>query len=133
MGQPIGDPLTADALARRAEQIKEYETYVAATDIYVGVALAYNQGDPVPASNVARHMYDHAGLVVKRDSAAGRKALEARGFGVASDTDAAIVAAHRIDVAGQAVTDKEIEAAPAPDLKQPEESTTKKTAGTKGA
>jgi hypothetical protein len=46
-------------------QRAEYGTYRAAAPIYVGVALAYNPGDPVPVSNVLAHGYEAAGLVEK--------------------------------------------------------------------
>ena len=48
---------------RRAERAKEYGQWVANEAIYVGNALAYNEGDPVPASNVKRHGYDKSGQV----------------------------------------------------------------------
>ena len=44
---------------------EEWGQYVASQDIYVGTALAYIKGDPVPAANVAAHGYDEAGLVEK--------------------------------------------------------------------
>lgn len=62
MTQPVGD---AAARQLRAEQEKEYGQYVAKDDIYVGTALAYRAGDPVPASNVEAHGYDKNGLVAK--------------------------------------------------------------------
>ncbi|MDR7278934.1 hypothetical protein [Catenuloplanes atrovinosus] len=70
MTQPTGATPTApapDAAAREhlAEQAKEYGTYVATTDIYVGMALAYREGDPVPVSNVEAHGYEKNGLVAK--------------------------------------------------------------------
>lgn len=49
----------------RTAQQKEYGQYVAATEIYVGNALAYAPGHPVPASNVKLHGYDKNGLVTK--------------------------------------------------------------------
>jgi hypothetical protein len=72
MTQPTPAP---DAAARDliAEQQKEYGTYVAKQDIYVGVALAYRSGDPVPVSNVQAHGYDKNDMVVK----AGTKAAAA--------------------------------------------------------
>ena len=61
------DPFTADQELQ--DQIalvaKEYGTYVATADIYVGNALAYRAGDPVPIGNVERHGYDKDGLVAK--------------------------------------------------------------------
>ena len=53
------------AMERRREQQTEYGTYVANQAIYVGTALAYNPGDPVPASNVAALGYEKDGLVDK--------------------------------------------------------------------
>lgn len=67
-------PTVPDAAARDfiATQTKEYSTYIATQDIYVGVALAYKTGDPVPVSNVEAHGYDKNGMVAK----AGTKAAE---------------------------------------------------------
>lgn len=48
-----------------ARQAAEYGQWVAKERIYHGTALAYLPGDPVPASNVAAHKYDEAGLVEK--------------------------------------------------------------------
>ncbi|GLW32274.1 hypothetical protein [Actinoplanes regularis] len=62
MTQPVGD---AAARQFRMEQEAEYGQFVATSDIYVGTALAYREGDPVPASNVERHGYDKNGLVAK--------------------------------------------------------------------
>jgi hypothetical protein len=61
------DPFLADQQLqdRIAAQAKEYGTYVATADIYVGNALAYRAGDPVPVGNVERHGYDKDGLVAK--------------------------------------------------------------------
>lgn len=67
MTQPIefttGAPDFNAAMAWRASQVEEYSSWVAASDIYVGRALAYVKGDPVPASNVITHNYDRDGLV----------------------------------------------------------------------
>lgn len=51
--------------AYRQQQLHEYGTYVAAQDIYAGLALAYREGDPVPVSNVELHGYDKNGMVRK--------------------------------------------------------------------
>lgn len=63
------EPDVAEAVQVRealtAAQVAEYATYVAATQIFVGTALAYNEGDPVPVSNVNLHGYEAAGLVRK--------------------------------------------------------------------
>ena len=60
---PLATP--EEVAARRKEQESEYGTYVALTPITFNGALAYNPGDPVPASNVARFKYDDQGLVAK--------------------------------------------------------------------
>lgn len=48
-----------------ASQAAEYGQWVAIQPIRHGTALAYLPGDPVPASNVARHKYDETDLVEK--------------------------------------------------------------------
>lgn len=53
-----------------AAQLEEYSQYVAAGPIYVGNALAYNEGDPIPASNVKALGYEKHGLAVRRGSKA---------------------------------------------------------------
>jgi hypothetical protein len=59
-----GDLSPSDAVvAHRAEQAAEYGRFVASQPIYVGAALAYAPGDPVPVSNVEAHGYEAAGLV----------------------------------------------------------------------
>jgi hypothetical protein len=50
MTTPV-DPF-AEMEARRAEQLAEYGTYVAAEQVWVGSTLAYDVGHPIPASNV---------------------------------------------------------------------------------
>lgn len=62
------DPALA---AYREAQIAEYEEYIAAQQILVGTAVAYNYGDPVPVSNVKAHGYDVDGLVLKLDRKSG--------------------------------------------------------------
>lgn len=64
-----------EAEDRRNAQIKEYGVYVAVEQIYVGNALAYDVGHPVPASNVELHGYADAGLVAKRTTKEGKAAL----------------------------------------------------------
>jgi hypothetical protein len=49
----------------RAEQEKEWGQYVALAPISFNGAPAYNAGDAVPASNVAKYKYDEQGLVGK--------------------------------------------------------------------
>lgn len=83
------DPLTGYT----KEQHDEWFTWVAATEINVGNARAYNTGDPVPASNVQAHGYDTAGLVVKRTSAAGKTILNVTGKATADEVHAAEVEA----------------------------------------
>lgn len=56
-----------DAIAWRASQVEEYSQWIAAGNIYHGNALAYTEGDPVPASNVKAHDYDVKGLVRRPD------------------------------------------------------------------
>ena len=71
MTQPVeftsGAATFEDAMAWRASQVEEYSAWVAATDIMHGNALAYNAGDPVPASNVKQYDYDTRGLVRRPD------------------------------------------------------------------
>ena len=55
----------ADVQEYRDAHAKEYGQYVANQQIYVGSALAYDVGHPVPASNVKLHGYDKNGLVDK--------------------------------------------------------------------
>lgn len=64
---PETDP---DVIARRQATRKEYGQFVAAQHIYVGTALAYREGDPVPVSNVELHGYEAAGLVTRVADAA---------------------------------------------------------------
>lgn len=71
MSQPMeftsGAPTFEDAMAWRASQVEEYSSWVAASAIFHGNALAYNEGDPVPASNVKLYDYDVKGLVRRPD------------------------------------------------------------------
>ncbi len=73
MTQPTPAP---DAAARDliAAQSKEYGQYVATQDIYIGNALAYREGDPVPASNVSLHGYDKNNQVAKTGTKAASAA-----------------------------------------------------------
>lgn len=57
--------VTPEQAAFVAAQVAEYGQWVAVQPIRHGSALAYLPGDPVPASNVARHKYDEVGLVEK--------------------------------------------------------------------
>lgn len=51
----------------RLGQIEEHGRYVSVEQIWHDGVLAYDAGGPVPASNVARHGYDKAGLVRETD------------------------------------------------------------------
>jgi len=70
------------ATAYLAAQAAEYGTYVATRTIYYEGVRAYNEGDPVPVSNVERHGYLEQGLV--RRAVEELAALKAR-----RDADAA--------------------------------------------
>lgn len=59
----VAEALTAAVAETVAEQIKEYGTFVATQPINVGTARAYNEGDPVPVSNVEAHGYEKLGWV----------------------------------------------------------------------
>jgi len=61
----VAEETTPPVQAFRDAQAAEYGQYVAAAPIYVGLALAHNTGDPVPASNVNAHGWEAAGLVQK--------------------------------------------------------------------
>lgn len=64
-------PSTAEEL--RAAQEAEYGTYVATTHIYVGGALAFTPGHPVPVSHVEGGVVDKE-LVARTTTKAGRAA-----------------------------------------------------------
>lgn len=66
----------------RAVQEAEYGTWVAVAPISFNGAPAYNVGDPVPASNVARHKYDEDGLVAKIGTKAGQEVARSRQLAV---------------------------------------------------
>lgn len=72
---PAPDPTEA-ALEHRNAVEKEYGEFVAVQQIFAGNALAYNVGDPVPKSNVEAHGYLDAKLVARRNTQAGRAALD---------------------------------------------------------
>ena len=61
---PVGDPTMS---AREAEQARaaEYGSYIAIENIWVGNALAFRSGDPVPVSHVERGVVPKV-LVEKR-------------------------------------------------------------------
>lgn len=70
--------LTPEALKARQDLLDDWSQYVAVVDIPYGNVLAYAAGDPVPATNVKRWLYDQQGLVAKRSTKAGQAALDAR-------------------------------------------------------
>lgn len=83
-------PITAELADHIEAQRKEYSVYVAARQIHVGTALAYNPGDAVPISNVDRHNYavardlnDPDGVVVKVGTKAHKDLMESLGLPVA--------------------------------------------------
>lgn len=84
MTQPHQAP-DAAARALLEAQAQEYGTYVAAQDIYVGTALAYAKGHPVPVSNVEQHGYAANGLVAKTSTKAGATVLDETAAAVSTD------------------------------------------------
>lgn len=71
-------PTTPDEVQKyRSEQEKEYGQYVAVEAISFNGAAAYNPGDPVPASNVAKYGYDADGSVAKLGTKKGADAIAA--------------------------------------------------------
>lgn len=69
--------LTPEAQALRKAQQDEYSAYVATEQIYIGGALAFNVGDPVPKGHVDRGVVRFGGddaQVVKASSKAGAQA-----------------------------------------------------------
>ena len=63
VSRPFDTPQELDSY--RKAQMEEYGEWVAAQDIYAGLALAYREGDPVPKSNVVAQGYDKNGMVRK--------------------------------------------------------------------
>jgi hypothetical protein len=61
----------------RSAQQEEYGTWIANQPILYNGVLAYNTGDPVPVSNVARHGYDAQGLVHKTNSKKAGELIQA--------------------------------------------------------
>jgi hypothetical protein len=59
----------------RAEQEQEYGTYIAIAPIQFNGALAFNPGDPVPASNVKRYNYEADGYVAKVTTKAAQQVV----------------------------------------------------------
>lgn len=65
--------LTPEAAALRKAQEAEYSAYVATEQIFIGGALAFNVGDPVPKSHVDRGVVDKE-QVAKPSTKAGQEA-----------------------------------------------------------
>lgn len=61
------------AAQRRQAQRAEYGQFVATGRILVDGALAFTKGQAVPASNVAKHGYEKAGLVRRVDRASAHE------------------------------------------------------------
>lgn len=59
-----------------AAQEKDWSQFVAVARIFHGNALAYNPGDPVPASNVELHGYLKQGLVARVNTKAAAAVTE---------------------------------------------------------
>jgi hypothetical protein len=78
----VTSPMTAELQDQIAAQRKEYGQYVAAHQIFVGTALAYNPGDAVPISNAERLGYVEAGAVVKVGTKAHKDLMESLGLPV---------------------------------------------------
>jgi hypothetical protein len=76
-------PITAELADQIELQRKEYGQYVAAQQIFVGTALAYNAGDAVPISNAERLGYVEDGAVVKVGTKAHKDLMESLGRPVA--------------------------------------------------
>jgi hypothetical protein len=77
--QPVATPVATpeEVKSFRQQQVEEWGTWVAVQQITFNGALAYNPGDPVPASNVSKHGYDSKGLVARVGSAPARDVLQA--------------------------------------------------------
>lgn len=77
--QPVATPVATpeEVKSFRQQQVEEWGTWVAVQQITFNGALAYNPGDPVPASNVSRHGYDSKGLVARVGSAPAREVVQA--------------------------------------------------------
>lgn len=68
--------MTAEAAELRKAQEAEYSAYVATEQIFVGGALAFNVGDPVPKSHVERGVVDKE-QVAKPETKSGQAAKAA--------------------------------------------------------
>jgi hypothetical protein len=77
--QPVATPLATpeEVKSFRQQQVEEWGTWVAVQQILHNGVLAYNPGDPVPASNVSKHGYDSNGLVARVGSAPAREVVQA--------------------------------------------------------
>jgi len=72
---PVTTPEEVSAFAEA--QQAEYGTWFAVSAISHNGSPAYNIGDPVPVSNVAKYKYDEQGLVAKVGSKAGQDIIAA--------------------------------------------------------
>jgi hypothetical protein len=75
----VTSPITAELSDFIARQRKEYSVYVAAQQIYAGLALAYNPGDAIPVENCERLGYLEEGLAVKVGTKAHKDLMESLG------------------------------------------------------
>ena len=71
---PQPDPAVAEAITEELSdhieaQKREYGQYVATQPIHFGTALAYNEGDAIPVSNVKQYGYDKTGQAKKVEKA----------------------------------------------------------------
>lgn len=98
------DPTGALA-AHLAAQDREYGHYVANQNIYVGNALAYAPGHPVPVSNVVRHGYLANGLVDLVDGKDHPEETAAQ----ARNTDAPVAAESETEPQDQGATGAPVE------------------------
>jgi hypothetical protein len=73
----VTDPVSAEipegVRDLRAEKLEEYGQFVATQQIHVGTALAYDEGHPVPVSNVQRFGYEDQGVVKRVASPANAR------------------------------------------------------------
>lgn len=77
MTQPVDD-LERAAREREAEQAKLYGQFVAVEPIYIDGALAFNVGDPVPATHISRGVVDES-QVARTTTKAGKAATGQEG------------------------------------------------------
>lgn len=60
---PVGADIPEALRDARADKLEEYGQFVATQQILVGTALAYDEGHPVPVSNVKRFGYEDQRVV----------------------------------------------------------------------